>query len=181
MTSPAAIVFLGGFECSTHRRADGQRLDLIASSGHDRLAYTDYERLAGAGIRAVRDGVRWHLIEQTPGIHDGSTLHRLLHAAKRVGTQVIWDLCHYGYPDFLDIWSDEFVRAFARFAGQAAQVIKDSRCDSSPVFLPDQGEMSYWAWAGAEVGRINPAACGRGAELKRQLVRATIAAIVAIR
>lgn len=34
--------FLGGFECSTHRRADGERLDLIASSGHDRLALEDY-------------------------------------------------------------------------------------------------------------------------------------------
>jgi beta-glucosidase/6-phospho-beta-glucosidase/beta-galactosidase len=180
VTSPLQSFFLGGFECSTHRRADGERLDLIASSGHDHLAYTDYEHLADAGIRAVRDGVRWHLIEQMPGIYDWSTLHRLLHAANRVGTQVIWDLCHYGYPDFIDVWSDEFVSAFAKFAGQAAKVIKDSGCDSTPVFCPIN-EISYWAWAGAEVGRINPAVCGRGAELKRQLVRATIAAIDAIR
>jgi hypothetical protein len=42
-------------------------------------------------------------------------------------------------------------------------------------------EMSFWAWAGGEVGRFNPCCHGRGAELKRQLVRATIAAIHAIR
>jgi hypothetical protein len=33
--------FLGGFECSSHRRADGERLDLIASSGHEELALED--------------------------------------------------------------------------------------------------------------------------------------------
>ncbi len=30
--------FLGGFECSTQRRADGRRLDLIAATRHDQLA-----------------------------------------------------------------------------------------------------------------------------------------------
>src|SRR5437773_9436671 len=29
--------FLGGFECSTHRTTGGKRLDLIASTAHDRL------------------------------------------------------------------------------------------------------------------------------------------------
>jgi hypothetical protein len=27
--------FIGGFECSTHRRRDGRRLDLLASTRHD--------------------------------------------------------------------------------------------------------------------------------------------------
>src|SRR5947208_2608576 len=40
---------------------------------------------------------------------------------------------------------------------------------------------SYWAWAGGEVGQIAPLACARGPELKRQLVRASIAATAAIR
>ncbi len=56
-------VFLGGFECSTHRRADGRRLDLIAATRHDALAEQDYRQLASNGIRAARDGVRWHLVE----------------------------------------------------------------------------------------------------------------------
>ncbi|MCC2663959.1 MAG: uncharacterized protein K0S35_1881 [Geminicoccaceae bacterium] len=40
--------------------------------------------------------------------------------------------------------------------------------------------ISYWAWAGATVARFNPNARGRGAELKHQLVRASIAAIEAL-
>src|SRR6185369_1097777 len=55
--------FMGGFECSTHVRRDGRRLDLIASTRHDRFAAEDYARLARAGLLAARDGVRWHLVD----------------------------------------------------------------------------------------------------------------------
>jgi hypothetical protein len=47
---------LGGFECSTHRRRDGRRLDLIRASRHDEFAREDYERLRARGICAARDG-----------------------------------------------------------------------------------------------------------------------------
>jgi beta-glucosidase/6-phospho-beta-glucosidase/beta-galactosidase len=169
----------GGFECSAHRRADGVRLDLIASSGHDELALDDYLQLASRGIFTVRDGVRWHLIERSPGKYDWSSFVQLLRAARVAGVQVIWDLCHYGYPDHLDIWSDTFVTAFASFAREAARVAID-HSDVAPLFCPIN-EISYWAWAGGETGRINPATHGRGAELKRQLVRASIAAMRATR
>ncbi|HZA94210.1 MAG TPA: hypothetical protein VE420_16425, partial [Gemmatimonadales bacterium] len=87
--------FLGGFECSSHRRRDGRRLDLLASTGHDRLAAQDYELLSQLGIRAVRDGLRWHLIERTPGDYEWDSFLPMLRAADTAGTRVIWDLCHY--------------------------------------------------------------------------------------
>ena len=37
--------FLGGFECSTHRRSDGRRLDLLYSTGHDAHPAADYAAL----------------------------------------------------------------------------------------------------------------------------------------
>jgi hypothetical protein len=46
--------------------------------------------------------------------------------------------------------------------------------------LPDN-ELSFWAWGGGEVGRFNPSERGRGAELKRQLARAAIWGMQAIR
>jgi hypothetical protein len=171
--------YMGGFECSSHRRCDGRRLDLIAATGHDRLVRTDYEELARHQIRTVRDGLRWHLIETAPGSYDWSSLLPMLQAARRSGTQVAWDLCHYGWPDDIDIWSAAFVDRFANFAAAAAAVIRDET-DEVPLFCPIN-EISYWAWAGGEVARFNPCAEGRGAELKRQLVRAAIAAMDAIR
>src|SRR5690606_1686237 len=55
--------FMAGFECSTHRRADGRRLDLVAATAHDRLAAADYRQVRDLGLTTARDGLRWHLIE----------------------------------------------------------------------------------------------------------------------
>lgn len=171
--------FLGGFECSSHRRADGRRLDLIAATKHDTLVQEDYRVLSSHGIRTVRDGVRWHLVETAPGVYDWSSFLPMLKAAQHSQVQVIWDLCHYGYPDDLNIWRPEFVDRFAKYAAAAARLIQNER-DEVPFFCP-VNEMSYWAWAGGDMARFNPMAKGRGMELKHQLVRATIAAIEAIR
>ncbi len=171
--------FLGGFECSTHRRADGRRLDLLASTGHDRWAARDYAALQQHGIAAARDGLRWHLIERTPGRYDWSSFLPMLRTAHEQGTQVIWDLCHYGWPDDIDVWRPEFVERFARFAAAAAKLMREET-DSTAFYSPIN-EISYWSWAGGDHGQFNPMGVGRGAELKVQLVRASIAAIDAIR
>jgi hypothetical protein len=171
--------FLGGFECSTHRRQDGHRLDLLAATRHSRFVVEDYQALARQGISTVRDGLRWHLIEIAPGQYDWSSLTPMLHAARGCGTQVIWDLCHYGWPDDLDIWSPAFVHRFARFAAAAAAIIR--RETDGIAYYCAVNEMAFWAWAGGDVGRFNPCAQGRGPELNRQLVRAAIAATRAIR
>lgn len=171
--------WIGGFECASHRRNDGKRLDLLTATAHDHRAEADYRQLASFGIRTVRDGLRWHLIERTPGHYDWSSFLPMLHSAAASGTQVIWDLCHYGYPDDLDIWSSQFVERIARFATAAAQVVRNET-GSVPWYCP-VNEMSYWAWAGGHVGLFNPCDVERGGELKRQLVRAAIAVTEAIR
>jgi hypothetical protein len=85
---------------------------------------------------------------------------------------------HYGWPDDLDIFQPGFVTRFARFAGQAAQVIKDNS-DALPFYCP-VNEISFTAWGGGDAQYLNPFAHGRGFELKVQLVRASIAAMHAI-
>ena len=171
--------FLGGFECSAQRQPDGRRLDLLASTGHDRLFEGDFRQLQRHGMAAARDGLRWHLIEATPGRYDWSSALPMLRAARRQGVRIIWDLCHYGWPDGLDIWSGAFVERFAGFAAAAARVVAEES-DTPPLFCIIN-EISFWAWAGGEVGRFAPAALGRGGELKRQLVRAAITATTAVR
>src|SRR2546422_430904 len=88
--------FAAGFECSTHRWRSGKRLDLIASTEHDKFAHLDYLRLQGQGIRLAREGVRWHLVETTPNHYNFSSVLPIVRAARATGTQVIWDLCHFG-------------------------------------------------------------------------------------
>ncbi len=171
--------FLGGFECSTHRRGDGRRLDLIAGTRHDLLAEEDYRQLTEHGIRAARDGARWHLIETAPGQYDWSPVLPLLHAAERQGVQVVWDLFHYGWPDGLDIFSAEFVTRFTRYAVAFARLHREET-GRAPMLCP-VNEISFLAWAGGDMARINPNCHGRGGELKRQLVRAALAATAAIR
>ncbi|HSE97183.1 MAG TPA: beta-glucosidase, partial [Blastocatellia bacterium] len=169
--------FLGGFECSTHRNRSGRRLDLIEATGHDRHSLSDYARLRQHGIRTVRDGIRWHLIEQRPGRYDFSSAMPLISAARATGMQVVWDLCHYGWPDDLDIFSPEFIPRFARLARAFARLLADET-DDTPLIVP-VNEISFFSWAGATVGIFNPFATGRGHELKVQLVRASIEAIEA--
>jgi beta-glucosidase/6-phospho-beta-glucosidase/beta-galactosidase len=180
MFSPSLFdsYFLGGFECSTHRRRNGRRLDLLATTGHDRAVAQDYRWMVRHSIRTVRDGVRWHLIETSPGGYDWSSFLPMLHASRDVGVRVIWDLCHYGWPDDIDIWTPAFVERFSRFARAVAELVRNET-DTIPFYCP-VNEISFWAWAGAEVARFNPLARGRGLELKHQLVRAAIAAIEAI-
>ena len=182
--TPAPTLFRsylqGGFECSTHRRAhDRRRVDVIAATRHDVLAESDYRALGGHGIRTVRDGVRWHLVEPRPGVFDWSSLDAQLAGAAAAGTEVIWDLLHYGWPDYVDVWSAAFATRFARFAVAAARVIRVATPGTR--FYCPVNEISFLAWGGGDAAYLNPFARGRGYELKVQLARAAIAAAEAIR
>ncbi len=177
--APFNSFFLGGFECSTHKRADGIRLDLIALSGHDVQAERDYRLLAEHGIHGARDGLRWHLIERRRGVYDWASLLPQLRAARAAGAQVIWDLFHYGWPNGADQWSPGFVDRFGAFCGAAARVIRDE--SEGQLWFCPVNEISFLSWAGGDMGGMNPFARGRGGELKAQLVRMYLAAVAAVR
>lgn len=172
-------MLLGGFECATHRLRNWRRLDIMASSGHDLRAAEDYGLLAAHGMRCARDGLRWHLIEPRQGRYDWSSFLPMLRAAREMDTTVIWDLLHYGAPNGVDVFSPRFIDRFAGFARAAARVFADES-DAAPIITP-VNEISFWAWAGADTGGLNPFARGRGGELKRQLVRAALAAAAEFR
>ncbi len=176
---PFSSFLMGGFESSSHRRTDGRQLDLIAATRHDERALDDYRMLAAAGLRTVRDAVRWHLIETTPGRYDWASLLPMVRAARQAGVQVIWDLCHYGLPHDLDIWSPRFLDRFAAFCAAAARIMREEG-DAVPFYCP-VNEISFWAWAGGDHARMHPNALGRGPELKRQLACAAIRAVDAVR
>lgn len=170
--------FMAGFECSSHRRKDGVRLDLIHATGHDRHALDDYRRCAELGLRTIRDGLRWHLIETAPGVYDWSSWTVMLRAAREAGVRVIWDIYHYGSPDFLDQRSPEFIEAYARFAAAAVRFHREETGEA-PLICPIN-EISFYTWA-VETDYFPPAAAQKGGWFKRQLVRCAIAGVDAMR
>lgn len=171
--------FMAGFECSSHRVAGGRRLDMIAASAHDRFSSLDYARLQGRDLRVAREGVRWHLVEHKPGAYDFSSVLPIVRAAQATGTQVIWDLCHFGWPDHLDIFKPQFITALADFGAAFARWLQNQT--DEPGFLVPVNEISFFSWAAGDEGCMYPFESHRGFELKTQLVRAAIATMDAVR
>lgn len=171
-------LFLAGFECATGWNAARQPIDQIAATQHDRFLREDYERLAAAGIRGVREGIRWPLVDRG-GRYDFSSVEPFVRAGREFGLLQIWDLFHYGYPDDLDPFGQAFVDRFAAYCAAVARYL-DRRIDRVPFFTP-VNEISYFAWAAGDAGLFAPHARERSWELKVNLARAAIAGINAIR
>jgi beta-glucosidase/6-phospho-beta-glucosidase/beta-galactosidase len=169
--------WMAGFESSCQINGNGVRLDLIAATQHDQLLDEDYSRIRDVNIETAREGMRWHLIDRGRRM-DFSTVRPMVEAAERHGIQVLWNLCHYGWPEDVNLYTSGFVERFARYCGAVARFISDYS-DAVPFYVPIN-EISFLAWATGEVGYIYPHARGKGHEIKQQLVRATIAGMEAI-
>ena len=161
-----------GFECSTQKLRNGARLDLIASTQHDRFVKRDFARLAAFGIRTIRTAARWHLIAAAKSKYNFESLGCILDAAEEAGLEVLLDILHFGWPDHIQIFSPSFVSEFGRFTHALAQYLRAR--DSSCRYITPVNEISYLAWAGGQDGHIHPNAYGRGHELKCNLIRAAV-------
>ena len=171
--------FIGGFECSSHKRRSGRRLDMIAATDHDRLALYDYTSLNALGIRTVRDGIRWHRIERTPYHYSFAADLPMVRAARQTGTQVVWDICHYGWPDDLSPFEPEFGTRLAALTQAFVRLLLEEG-ETTPMLVPIN-EISFLSWVGGTEGKFPPFTHGRGDELKRWLVRAAVECIAAVR
>jgi beta-glucosidase/6-phospho-beta-glucosidase/beta-galactosidase len=169
--------YLAGFECATGYNMHGEWIDQIAATEHDLHVAADYRRLGEVGIHAVREAIRWPLVDRG-GRFDFSSVEPFVEAALEQRIDVIWDLFHYGYPDDVDLFSPAFVGRFARYCEAAARFVA-RRMGGACWFTP-VNEPSYFAWAGGEVARFAPHLRGRGFELKVALARAAIRGIEAI-
>lgn len=179
MTRPKLFnsFFMGGFECTTHVGVRGYRHDVLHATRHDVNCAEDYRLLREIGIRTVREGLRWNRVEPRAGKYDFSGVLPMLHAAKHTGTQVIWDLMHFGIPDGLDVYSSAFVDRLEGVARAFTRVL----CDfTSEPWLTPVNEISFTAFAAGDAGFFAPFQHRRGHELKRQLVRGSLAAARAI-
>ena len=176
--NPFASFFQAGFECSSHRRRDGVRLDLIRATGHAKHVLQDYRQCRQLGFSTLRDGLRWHLIEKSAGKYDWSSWLPMLEAAEQAGVEIIWDLFHYGSPDCIDQGSPDFADRFTDFALAAVQ-LQQSISSSRSILCP-LNEINFLSWA-VDDGYFPPVGPEPRGWFKRQLVRTAIKATRAIK
>lgn len=172
--------FLAGFECSTHCNRRGERQDLVKITQHDRFMREDYQRLADLGLLTIREGVPWYRIDRKSR-YDFRPISPFIEAAQEYGLTVIWDLFHYGFPTHLDPFSDDFPKHFADYCYAFARYLMRKTGSTGTRFYTPVNEISYYAWAGGEVGWFAPFERGRGFEFKQRLVKTALAGVDALR
>ncbi|HEV7620021.1 MAG TPA: NAD(P)-binding protein [Burkholderiaceae bacterium] len=171
--------WVAGYEGADNINGAGEPLLISDSTQHIQRAQEDYALLRDFGIRTVRENVGWHLVE-TDGQFDFSTLESRARAAREMGLQIVWTLCHHGWPPDIDVYSPEFIERFARYCRSVTCYLARFS-DEAPVYSLIN-EISFTCWAAAEnrFPSANFPAQGGGSALKRQLVRATLAGCDAI-
>jgi len=169
----------GGFEGATQLGVGGRRVDSVAASGHESWAILNHTILRSLGVRTAREALRWHLIERQCGIYDWSSARAQIAGALHADTEVIWDICHWGVPDHLDIMSPDWVSRLAAFAAAAARMLREEGVRIGG-WVPIN-EMAFWAWAGGKKGGFSPFMFDQGGALKTQFLRGHLAVVDALR
>lgn len=172
--------FLSGFECSTFLWKEGVRRNLAAETAHDRHVAEDYQHLSRLGIAVAREGIPWPMVDKG-GSYDFSGVDRYIEAMNAAKVLPIWDLFHYGYPDDLDPFSDDFTERFARYCRAAAEyVVPKVR---GPHFFTPINEITFFSFCAGEWGWAAPYHCRREDRMRLRLAlcRAAIAGVKAIR
>jgi beta-glucosidase/6-phospho-beta-glucosidase/beta-galactosidase len=172
--------FLSGFECSTFLWKDRKRRDLVEETQHRRHAQEDYSILRELGIAVSREGIPWPLVERQGG-YDFSPIEPMIEAMNRAQVLPIWDLCHYGYPDGLDPFSEDFAESFADYCRAAARHVVPRL--PGPHFFTPINEITFFSFCGGEWGWVAPYKNSRQDRfrLRLALCRAAIAGVKAIR
>lgn len=167
---------MGGFECADHQNAFGERIDLIELTGHNRFIHEDYQRLSKIDIKTVREGIRWSFIEKMPFKYDWTQVEEIIATSKNNGIQIIWDICHFGFPDDLTPLHPMFARRFSHLC--RAFVIKyRSLVPEGELIITPINEVSFLSWLGGEANGTSPYCVNQGWEVKYMLMKAYIEGI----
>jgi len=172
--------FLSGFECSTFLWKDEGRRDLVKETQHDRFVKEDYRLLGELGIAVAREGIPWPMVD-IGGRCDFSLLDPYIDAMNEAKVIPIWDLCHYGYPDDLDPFTEEFCDRFAAYCRAAAEYVVPRL--HGPYYFTPINEITFFSFIGGEWGWVAPYKKSKEDRfrLRVALCKAAIAGVKAIR
>lgn len=172
--------FLSGFECSTFLWKDKKRRNLVTEIQHDQFVESDYALLRHLGIAVAREGVPWPMVDKH-GVYDFSCIDPMIEAMNKQKILPIWDLCHYGYPDDLDPYSDTFTERFAAYCKAVAEYVIPKL--KGPYFFTPINEITFFSFCGGEWGWVAPYRNTKEDRysLRQALCKAAIAGVKAIR
>lgn len=171
--NPFNTFWMGGFECADQQNAFGNRVDLAKTSGHIARAGEDYANLISLGIHTVREGIRWSVVERTPYHYDFTDVEVLINAARCAGIQIIWDICHFGFPDDLTPLHPMFARRFTHMCRAFADFLY-TVSPGEEIYLVPINEVSFLSWLGGDARGTSPYTIGQGWDVKYHLMKAFI-------
>lgn len=174
--NPFKSFLMGGFECADQQNAFGNRVDLYKTSGHDQYLEADYHQLNELGIKTVREGIRWSAVETKPYQYDWREVDRMISVSQARGIQVVWDICHFGFPDDLTPLHPMFSRRFSHLCREFVIRYRSLIPEGTLVITPIN-EVSFISWLGGDVRGTSPYCVGQGWEVKYGLMKAYIEGI----
>jgi beta-glucosidase/6-phospho-beta-glucosidase/beta-galactosidase len=110
------FVFASGIECSAPL-VNGLRVDELEKTRHYSRLEEDLELVARFGLRYLRYGIPFHLVNPQPGKFDWSFPDRALGRLRELGITPIVDLMHFGLPD--DLMTFQNPNVASRFTAYA--------------------------------------------------------------
>jgi UDP-galactopyranose mutase len=179
LINPFRSYWLAGYQSPNRVDEAEMPLSMADPTQHSLRAYDDYRLLHEFDIRTVREDVGWGLVESN-GKFDFSSLEQRARAARELGLQIVWNLCRCDCPSDIDIHSPDFPRRFARYCRHVALYLEPF-FDGAPTYSLIN-EISFACCTIAERSScFDPVKQDAVNAIKRQLVRAVIAGIDAIR
>ncbi len=170
--------FMGGFDGSTQIDRSGHRRDWVMLTQHDTQYCQDYQLAEQAGLKVIREELRWYLIEKD-GHYDFSSIEPMILAAEELDlTQIICPF-HYGTPEGLSPLDADFIPRFRDYCAAFAAWRKERA--STQRWYAVINEPSMYTYAAASAAWFYPFESHKEAEFKQMLVMACIAATDAIR
>jgi len=176
---PLNSFLMGGFECADHINRSGERINLQSETHHHIRVAEDYAALKRIGISVVREGVCWSEVEIKPFVFDFSRLLPFFKAAREYNIQIIWDLCHFGYPNDLIPTHPKFVARFVFFCEQFLRF--HLHYSNRRPWLVPINEISFLSWHSGDMRGTVPFAVNAGWDIKYHLCRAKIEGIKALK
>lgn len=172
--------WMAGYECSDQMNAFGERVNLLSETGHDVMIEEDYEALIPFNIKTVREGVQWSKTEKSPFLYDWGWMDKAIETAESAGYQIIWDLCHFGFPSDMAPLHPKFPERFASFAQAFAEHFKHIAPDKTLIVVPFN-EVSFISWLGGDVKGTIPYSIDNGWHVKYAMMNAYIQGVKKIK